>query len=109
MPYCYHCDLHLGDDQLREFTDVDGVTRYKGCPECHSDAWLVESRDDYDRIVEGLKPCPCCGGRAKHIRDFDPFMPACYSVFCACGMQTEPSITLEAAAEIWNRREPYDG
>ena len=53
-----------------------------------------------------LKPCPFCGsGDVEIITLQHPRYAESYAVECLdCGVMTWPTISIDAAAKVWNRR-----
>ena len=60
----------------------------------------AEKNIKWDLQPEQLKPCPCCGGKARSVqtKDFN-------YVFCTeCELTTTTYDTEKEAADVWNRR-----
>lgn len=57
-----------------------------------------------------LKACPFCGSRQVEIVTLQhPRYVESYAVECLdCGVMTWPTISMEAAAKVWNRRKGYE-
>ena len=53
---------------------------------------------------EELKPCPFCGGEPVMADNINMMRSLSYYVRCACGARFASTLSVSAAAEMWNRR-----
>ena len=55
--------------------------------------------------MEELKPCPFCGRTPVMKNNIDSMKSLSYYVKCVCGARLASTLSVSAAAEMWNRRE----
>lgn len=69
---------------------------------------LLELRKANDMDENGLKPCPCCGSRARIVIQSNGEFADGYCVQCSeiynCGLTQEWFDTEQEAIERWNKR-----
>lgn len=81
--------------------EVSGECYLDKAEHCHNDCGIcVEENIKWDIQPEPLKPCPCCGGEARHFEKIGGMYVKCTT----CGLQTDFCETKSEAEKKWNRR-----